>query len=192
MNDILCASPWRAASGRDHINLLETKAYLRVRDQAKAGGDVRYPHVVDYAVTLGAVTKKKTSARTLPTARKQSAALQLSFGLYCAAVFNGTCETRPLDPDLIHRLLANYGRQLYEAGRPYWHYSEMVNVWGPSLRRQLQGAWDLAYSWISVEPYTHHVRMPPVILLALLSVCFMCCWLLKPLCSHFLGVPCLG
>ena len=353
VNDILCSSLWKAAPAwswaeRDHINLLETKAFLKVlREQARAGGDVRYPHIVDSAVTLGSVTKGRSSTRTLSSALKRSTALQLSFGLSPATAFGPTrlniaddptrdaplrdacprsilaclsdlfllstfnkltrssanwlrlsclpvgfrcrtpvgvflrCRTlpfrhtnplpasapasakhptssqpcmdfdstkgypgegppqggaprsalqprtsqdqqrqrlpegrpvlkktqenrqallarfdfwlsqcgsswvrlreaKPLDPELVNRLLVNYGRQLYEAGRPYWHYSETVNAVGaslPSMRRQLQQTWDLAFSWMSVEPNTHHVPMPPVILLALLSVCLMWGWL---------------
>ncbi|CAE7879434.1 unnamed protein product, partial [Symbiodinium necroappetens] len=71
------------------------------------------------------------------------------------------------------------GRELFEAGRPYWHYAETINAISarrPAVRRTLQGAWDLAFSWLALEPYTHHVAMPAVILLALLSVCLTWGW----------------
>ena len=46
----------------------------------------------------------------------------------------------------------------------------------PSLRRGLQGAWDLAFSWIAKEPGTHHVDMPTTILLAMLTVSIFWGW----------------
>ena len=46
----------------------------------------------------------------------------------------------------------------------------------PSLRRGLQGAWDLAFSWIAKEPGTHHVDMPATILLAMLTVSIFWGW----------------
>ena len=81
--------------------------------------------------------------------------------------------------ETLARTLEQYGRELFEAGRPYWHYSETINAISarrPAIRRVLQGAWDLAFSWLAAEPYTHHVAMPAVILLALLSVCLTWGW----------------
>ncbi|CAE7515547.1 unnamed protein product, partial [Symbiodinium necroappetens] len=81
--------------------------------------------------------------------------------------------------ETLAKTLEQYGRELFEAGRPYWHYSETINAISarrPAIRRVLQGAWDLAFSWLATEPYTHHVAMPAVILLALLSVCLTWGW----------------
>ena len=86
----------------------------------------------------------------------------------------------PLDPAAIGQALTNYGRDLYDAGRPYGDYSETVNAVGalcPSVRRQLQGPWDLAFSWMAAEPYTHHVPMPAALLLALLTCSLLWGWL---------------
>ena len=47
----------------------------------------------------------------------------------------------------------------------------------PSLKRSLQGAWDLAFSWMAKEPSTHHLAMPPVILLSMLCTCLYWGWL---------------
>ncbi|CAK8996039.1 unnamed protein product, partial [Durusdinium trenchii] len=50
----------------------------------------------------------------------------------------------------INTLLTAYGRELHLAGRPLNDFSETINSissWKPQLRRTLQGAWDLAYSW---------------------------------------------
>ena len=76
-------------------------------------------------------------------------------------------------------LLVKYGRDLYGSGRPYWHYSETVNSvtsLRPTLRRQVQGAWDLSFSWLAEEPYSHHTALPPQVLLALLAVCILWGW----------------
>ncbi|CAE7344333.1 unnamed protein product, partial [Symbiodinium microadriaticum] len=86
----------------------------------------------------------------------------------------------PLDPAAIGQALTSYGRDLYEAGRPYGDYSETVNAIGalcPSIRRQLQGPWDLAFAWMAAEPYTHHVPMPAALLLALLTCSLIWGWL---------------
>ena len=86
---------------------------------------------------------------------------------------------RPLVAETIAGWLVAYGRELFEAGRPYWHYSETINAIGsrqPVLRRQLQGAWDLAFGWMAAEPYTHHVAMPPIILLAMVTTCLLWGW----------------
>ncbi|CAE7546574.1 unnamed protein product [Symbiodinium sp. CCMP2592] len=88
-------------------------------------------------------------------------------------------EALPLDPAIIGRHLTTYGRELFDSGRPYWHFSETVNAIAariPSVRRQLQEPWDLAFSWLALEPYTHHVPMPLVLLLATLSCCLIWGW----------------
>ena len=81
------------------------------------------------------------------------------------------------DPEKLNRLLSEYGRALFDAGRPYSHYSETINAVGssmPSIRRLLSGAWDMAFAWLREEPFEHHVACPFQVLLALLTVCM--CW----------------
>ena len=46
----------------------------------------------------------------------------------------------------------------------------------PTLRRQLQGPWDLAFTWLAAEPYTHHVPMPAPLLIAVLTCCLLWGW----------------
>ena len=109
--------------------------------------------------------------------------LLAAFGTWLAGfgtTLEGLLAARPLDPEVNASWLVKYGRQLYEAGRPYWHYSETINgvaAMKPSLRRSLQGAWDLAFSWMAKEPNTHHLAMPPVILLSMLCTCLYWGWL---------------
>ena len=73
----------------------------------------------------------------------------------------------------------SYGRELFDAGRFYWHYAETINGVAsgrPAIRRQLRCAWDVAFSWMALEPYTLHVAMPAVLLLAILAVCITWGW----------------
>jgi len=63
----------------------------------------------------------------------------------------------------VNILLARYGRVLYSNGKSYTQYAETLNAissWKPSIRRMLQGAWDLGYTWVRAEPSVHHVAMP--------------------------------
>ncbi|CAE7829539.1 unnamed protein product, partial [Symbiodinium necroappetens] len=79
----------------------------------------------------------------------------------------------------VARALARYGRELFDAGLPYWHLSETINAVSskrPAIRRQLQGAWDVAFAWMALEPHTHHVAMPAVVLLAVLAVSLLWGW----------------
>ena len=84
-----------------------------------------------------------------------------------------------VDIDAINVVLSRYGRSLYEAGRPYSHYSETINCLSskvPKLRRMLQPAWDTAFAWKAIEPGRHHTAMPWQILLALISLAWAWGW----------------
>jgi hypothetical protein len=51
--------------------------------------------------------------------------------------------------DGINKLLVQFGRCLYAAGRPYNHYAETINALTsrkPALKRQVQEAWNLAFA----------------------------------------------
>ena len=83
------------------------------------------------------------------------------------------------DLDTVNLLLERYGRELFSAGRPYGHYSELVDGIAslrPRFRRSLQGAWDLAYSWLRHEQPCHHVALPWQPLVALLVTSFSWGW----------------
>eukprot|EP00435_Cladocopium_sp_Y103_P022474 s2365_g5.t1 len=84
------------------------------------------------------------------------------------------------DVDTISILLEKYGRGLYASGKPYNHYAELTNGFAakkPILRRQLQAAWDLAYSWLRVEPPIHHVALPWQALLPILATSISWGWI---------------
>ena len=94
-------------------------------------------------------------------------------------VFDDVFLASPPDLDRINRLLCDFGRVLFKAGKPYYHYSETINAVAarrPVLRRALQQAWDLAFMWGSYEPTEHHIGMPFQILLACLSVMLLWGW----------------
>lgn len=79
----------------------------------------------------------------------------------------------------INVLLCRFGRQLFEAGNTYNQYAETINSitsLRPSLRRQMQGAWDLGYAWMRQEPSQHHIAMPGVILLSMITTSLMWGW----------------
>ena len=89
----------------------------------------------------------------------------------------------------INAVIIAYGRQLHRCGRPYQHYAETINAIAGqrlSLKRSLQGAWSLAFSWLQSEPSAHHVAMPVQVLMALLSVCILWGW------NHVGGMLALG
>lgn len=79
----------------------------------------------------------------------------------------------------INQILSRFGRDLYDCGRPYNHYAETLNSVSsrkPVLRRQLQQAWDLAYSWVREEPSQHRQAMPWQVLLSLITVSLTWGW----------------
>ena len=88
-------------------------------------------------------------------------------------------DPKTLDIETINLVLERYGRALYHGGRPYGHYSETVNAIGarrPNLRRMLQGAWNLAFTWLREEPPVHHVALPWQVLAAMISVSYLWGW----------------
>ena len=81
--------------------------------------------------------------------------------------------------DEINAILATYGRLLYQVGRPYNHFAETLNgiaMVKPSLRRQLQAAWNVAYGWVQQEPGSHHAALPPQVLVALVTTALLWGW----------------
>ena len=70
-------------------------------------------------------------------------------------------------------MLARYGRILYSNGKSYTQYAETLNAitsWKPSVRRLLQGAWDLGYTRVRAEPSTHHIAMPHQVAWSMITV----------------------
>ena len=104
--------------------------------------------------------------------------------------FSGWCRNIGVDIDVlllhamrnldeINAILLRFGRELYEAGRPYGHFAETINSVSarrPAIRRHLQACWDLAYAWVRAEPPIHHTAMPFQVLLASVSVSLIWGW----------------
>ncbi|CAE7829752.1 unnamed protein product [Symbiodinium sp. CCMP2592] len=83
------------------------------------------------------------------------------------------------DPDFANEVLICYGQHLYKTGKTYSSYSETLNMFSshcPSLRRLLQPAWDLAFSWQRDEPPVHHTAMPWQVLTAAVAVALIYGW----------------
>ena len=126
------------------------------------------------------------AGRPLPEGRpvlqqtsKNRTALLVAFGEWLQAAGFGASSFEEWPAEEVSKALARFGRELFEAGFPYWHLAETINAVAakrPEIRRQLQGAWDVAFAWMSLEPHTHHVAMPAVVLLAVLSVALLWGW----------------
>eukprot|EP00439_Symbiodinium_sp_Y106_P018455 s819_g2.t1 len=100
--------------------------------------------------------------------------------LSCWSSLDEALRKKPFDQDVFCDYVIAFGNDLYASGRPYWHYAETINALTslrPSLRKQLQGAWDLAHTWLAEEPYVHHTAMPAPVLVAILSTCLLWGWL---------------
>ena len=79
----------------------------------------------------------------------------------------------------VNTVLVSFGRLLHQSGRPYQHFAETINAIVNQklvLKRNLQAAWSLAFSWIHDEPSAHHVAMPFQVLMACLSTCMLWGW----------------
>ena len=83
--------------------------------------------------------------------------------------------------DEINSVLASYGCALFHAGKSYNQFAETINTLTtkkPALRRLMQGAWDVAFSWLHTEPGSHHVAMPWQVLLGMITVSLTWGWTL--------------
>ena len=83
------------------------------------------------------------------------------------------------DPDFANEVLICYGQHLHKTGKTYSSYSETLNMFSsqcPSLRRLLQPAWDLAFSWQREEPPVHHTAMPWQVLTAAVAIALVYGW----------------
>ena len=93
--------------------------------------------------------------------------------------FKNLMLEKPIDPERVSGFLIEYGRELYSAGSAYGIFAETINavvVERPLLRRQLIGAWDLAFVWLSDEPHQHHPAMPLSVMAATVSVALAWGW----------------
>ena len=99
--------------------------------------------------------------------------------------FDEVFMANPPDLDTKNRILTEYGRMLFQIGKPYYHYAETLNCITARraiLRRSIGAAWDLAFMWRSHEPTEHHAAMPHQVLLGILSTCLVWGWLREAAC----------
>ena len=99
---------------------------------------------------------------------------------------------RPPDPEKICSWLVLYGKELYRSGKAYGIFAETINAVSsarPILRKQMTLAWDLAYSWVAGEPFSHHAAMPASVLIALLAIAILWGWLTE---AAILAMSCAG
>ena len=106
------------------------------------------------------------------------------------SVFRSWCTDENIDLDFLlenyrecidelNIILCNFGRKLYSIGRPRNHYFETINALTaakPGLRRLVQQAWDLGFTWTKMEPSNHHVAAPFQVLMGLVSLCILWGW----------------
>ena len=119
----------------------------------------------------------------LPVTSANRQVLYDAFSTWCFAEgvnVEQLLEQASLHTEELNALMTAYGKKLYESGRPYGHDAESINALVhqcPNLRRMMQPAWDLAFSWVKSEPPTHRLAMPWQIFLALLTVALSWGWL---------------
>ena len=82
-------------------------------------------------------------------------------------------SAKPRDPEEVSRWLISYGQDMFLSGKAYGKFAETINAVAqarPVIRKQLVGAWDLAYAWLSDGPGDHHPALPLSILLSMVSL----------------------
>jgi hypothetical protein len=88
--------------------------------------------------------------------------------------WNDLFGKKPWDPELF-----GWWLWLHGSGKSYTRYSETINaVVGlrSILKRQLTGAWDLAFAWLIDEPHQHHPALPVRTMLSLVGIALMWGW----------------
>lgn len=78
---------------------------------------------------------------------------------------------KPPDAEEICKWLISYGQEMYLSGKAYGKFA--VSAARPVVRKQLAGAWDPAFAWLTDEPSEHHPALPLSILLAMLALALM-------------------
>ena len=100
-----------------------------------------------------------------PVTKKRREKLLQAFAAWLAGQgvdLEDLLDLSPLSTRKLNSFLVCYGRQLFDAGWPYSHYSEVINAVSskePGVRRCLQPSWDLAFAWLREEPHSHHVAL---------------------------------
>ena len=88
-------------------------------------------------------------------------------------------EKKPLDGEEVSNWLSLYGKEMHASGKTYGKYAETINAVAmsrPILKRQLGGAWDVAFAWLMDEPYGHHPALPATLLVAVVTAALIWGW----------------
>eukprot|EP00435_Cladocopium_sp_Y103_P056526 s1300_g19.t1 len=91
----------------------------------------------------------------------------------------GLIDGPHVNAEEVSDLLVAYGKDLYYSGKAYGRYAETINAVcskRTTLKRQVVGAWDLAFAWVADEPHSHHPAMPLSVLLAFAALGFLWGW----------------
>ena len=104
---------------------------------------------------------------------------------------------KPPDAEEICRVLVEYGKQMFAAGRAYGKYAETINAIGaarPFVKKHLSQAWDLAFAWLADEPGQHHPALPLSVLLSMTSIALMWGWVFEAgaICLAWCGILRIG
>ena len=95
---------------------------------------------------------------------------------------------KPADAEELSFWLIEYGKQMFSSGKAYGRYSETINAVAaarPHIKRQLGGAWGLAFAWLADEPHQHHPALPLSVMMAMVSLSLMWGWAYTKLVSSF-------
>ncbi|CAE7635021.1 unnamed protein product, partial [Symbiodinium necroappetens] len=117
-----------------------------------------------------------------PVTKKRREKLLQAFSAWLTeqgADLESLLDLSPLGTKKLNSFLVCYGRQLFDAGWPYSHYSEVINAVSskePGVRRCLQPSWDLAFAWLREEPHSHHVALPWQVLVAAITLSLLWGW----------------
>ncbi|OLP93386.1 hypothetical protein AK812_SmicGene24713 [Symbiodinium microadriaticum] len=122
VNDLLAARSWSVSASwvwreTAHINLLETRAYLKaLRDLAKRGDDARFVHIVDSAARrpLHCFDLQRTEAGS--SVAQETTSHKAWLAERGRSLENFLSENPP-EVQALNTSLVAYGRELYDAGR---------------------------------------------------------------------------
>ena len=87
---------------------------------------------------------------------------------------------QPLDCEEVLGALVAYGKEMYNSGKSYGHFSETINAEQAkrsALRRSLTSAWDLAFNRVADEPHEHHSTLPLSIVIGCVTLLMLWVWL---------------
>ena len=156
--------------------LLRSRAARRARARAKAR---RRKEKLAERRSQPLPARRPVAARTQDGRERLLQELHLFLSTRGGLGLHQLLDRDPLDVAAINKILVLFGQSLWTSLRPYGQYAETINAVvakRPLLRRQLGAAWDLAHSWLAMEPGGHHTAMPRPVLSALVVLALLWGW----------------